>query len=78
MDQAAAHLLNFSQPFDCSLLDQIILIAMDSNHPQRAAANEFLVRMKEHPDMWRRADAILEQTKQEATKFFGLQVRSEL
>jgi exportin-1 len=77
MEAAAAHLLNFSQPFDCSLLDQIILIAMDGSHPQRAAANEFLVRMKDHPDMWRRADAILEVSKQEATKFFGLQVLGE-
>lgn len=77
MEAAAAHLLNFSQPFDCSLLDQIVLIAMDGSHPQRSAANEFLVRMKDHPDMWRRADAILEVSKQEATKFFGLQVLGE-
>ena len=77
MEAAAAHLLNFSQPFDCSLLDQIILIAMDGSHPQRGAANEFLVRMKDHPDMWRRADAILESTKQLQTKFFGLQVLGE-
>ncbi len=77
MEAAAAHLLNFSQPFDCSLLEQIVMIAMDGNHPQRAAANEFLVRMKEHPDMWRRADAILEMSKDPATKFFGLQVLTE-
>jgi len=77
MDAAAAHLLNFSQPFDCSLLDQIVLIAMDGSHPQRAAANEFLVKMKDHPDMWRRADAILEVSKNLHTKFFGLQVLGE-
>jgi len=70
-------LLNFAQPFDCSLLDQIVLIAMDGAHPQRAAANEFLVKMKDHPDMWRRADAILESSKQLHTKFFGLQVLNE-
>ena len=50
MEAAAAHLLNTSQPFDCNLLDQIVLIAMDGSHPQRSAANEFLVRMKEHPE----------------------------
>ena len=77
MDAAAAHLLDFSKPFDSSLLDQIISIAMDGLHPQRPAANEFLVRMKEHPDMWKRADAILETSKQFGTKFFGLQVLSE-
>jgi len=77
MDAAAAHLLDFSNPFDSSLLEQIVSIAMDGLHPQRPAANEFLVRMKEHPDMWKRADAILETSKQLATKFFGLQVLSE-
>lgn len=77
MEAAAAHLLNFSQPFDCALLDQIVLIAMDGSHPSRHAANEFLVRMKDHPDMWRRADAILENTKHAATRFFGLQVLTE-
>ena len=77
MDAAAAHLLDFSKTFDISLLDQIVLIAMDGLHPQRPAANEFLVRMKEHPDMWKRADSILETSKQIATKFFGLQVLGE-
>jgi exportin-1 len=77
MDAAAAHLLDFSKPFDSSLLDQIVAIAMDGLHPQRPAANEFLVRMKEHPDMWKRADAILETSKQLTTKFFGLQVLSD-
>jgi exportin-1 len=77
MEAAAAHLLNFSQPFDCSLLDQIVMIAMDGSHPQRGAANEFLVGMKDHPDMWRRALDILETSKQVQAKFFGLQVLGE-
>jgi hypothetical protein len=46
MDAAAAHLLDFSKPFDCTLLDQIVAIAMDGLNTQRAAANEFLVRLK--------------------------------
>jgi exportin-1 len=77
MEAAAAHLLNFSAPFDCALLDQVVLIAMDGAHPQRAAASEFLVKMKDHPDMWRRADAILESSTNLHTRFFGLQVLSE-
>lgn len=77
MDAAAAHLLNFSAPLDCSLLEQLVAIAMDGSHPQRAAANEFLVKIKEHPDMWRRADSILEMSSDPATKFFGLQVLTE-
>eukprot|EP01035_Chromulina_nebulosa_P018594 gene18594-24321_t len=74
MDAAAAHLLDFTKPFDCTLLDQILLIAMDGNNPQRQAANEFLVRIKEHPDMWKRVDAILESSTQLTTKIFGLQI----
>jgi exportin-1 len=74
MDAAAAHLLDFSKEFDIKLLDQIVTIAFDPNHRQRAAANEFLVRMKDHPEIWKRADAILESSDNLATRFFGLQV----
>jgi exportin-1 len=77
MDAAAAHLLDFSKPFDCALLDQIVLIVMDGSHPQRQAANEFLVRIKDHPDMWKRVDAILESSTQVFTKMFALQVLSD-
>jgi exportin-1 len=71
MDQAAAHLLDFNQPLDITLLEQIVEIAYDSGHPMRSKANEFLVKMKEHPEMWKRADAILETSTQPYTKFFG-------
>lgn len=71
MDAAAAHLLDFSQPLDITLLDQIVAIAYDSAHVMRAQANEFLVKMKEHPEMWKRADAILETSTQAYTKYFG-------
>lgn len=74
MDVAAAHLLDLSKELDISLLDQIMLIAMDGSHPQRSNANDFLVKMKDHPDMWKRADAILDKTHNEATRFFGLSV----
>ena len=46
MDQAAAHLLDLSQELDISLLDQVVAIAFDGNHPKRNAANEFLVSIK--------------------------------
>jgi exportin-1 len=76
-DLAVAHLLDFSQDFDTTLLDQLVTIALDGAHSQRSNANEFLVKMKDHPEMWKRADAILEKSSNEATKFFGLQVLSE-
>jgi exportin-1 len=74
MDAAVAHLLDFSKEFDITLLNQIVEIAFNPAHPQRAAANEFLVQIKDHPDMWKRADAILETSNNPATRFFGLQV----
>jgi exportin-1 len=77
MEAAAAHLLDFSKPFDVTLLDQICAIAMDGLHPQRPAASQFLCTLKDHPEMWKRADAILETSKELASKFFGLQVLSE-
>jgi exportin-1 len=77
MEAAAAHLLDLSKSFDSDLLDQICVIAMDGNHPQRAKANDFLIMMKENPDFWKRVDAILETAKQDASKFFGLQVLGE-
>ena len=51
MDAAAAHLLDFSKEFDISLLDQIVTIAYDGLHPKRSSANEFLIMIKEHPEM---------------------------
>ena len=74
MDQAAAHLLDFSKPFDCALLDQIIQIWSDGANPQRPAADAFLTKLRENPDMWRRADAIIETSTLDASKFFILLV----
>ena len=74
MDQAAAHLLDFSKPFDCALLDQIIQIWSEGNNPQRPAADAFLTKLRESPDMWKRTDAIIETSKLDASKFFILLV----
>ena len=78
METAASHLLDFSKPFDTDLLDQIFVIAMNSSHPQRPQANEFLVMLKENPDIWRRSNEILETSKQDSSKFFALQVLSDV
>eukprot|EP01036_Dinobryon_divergens_P010935 gene10935-14688_t len=54
MEAAAAHIMDLSQPFDAKLLDELVSIAMDGSNIHRAAANDFLVRMKDHPEMWKR------------------------
>eukprot|EP01041_Mallomonas_annulata_P009489 gene9489-19720_t len=77
MEAAAAHIMDLSQPFDAKLLDELVSIAMDGSNIHRAAANDFLVRMKDHPEMWKRVDKIIEACKYMPTKFFGLQVLGE-
>ena len=42
---------------------------------QRMAAEAVLKAVQEHPEAWTRVDAILEHSKNQQTKFFGLQVR---
>lgn len=43
---------------------------------QRTAAEAVLKAVQEHPEAWTRVDAILEHSKNQQTKFFGLQVGS--
>lgn len=43
MDQIKEHILNFREPLDSKLLDQLLLIAMDPHHPQRLKADQLLV-----------------------------------
>lgn len=50
---------------------------MDGLHPQRQKAHDFLIMIKDNPDFWKRVDAILETSKQDASKFFALQVLGE-
>lgn len=74
MDEAAAHLLDFSKSFDVTLLDQIVAIANEASHPNRAGADEFLQKLTDNPDMWKRSYEVLENSKNDLTKFFMLQV----
>lgn len=78
MDQAEAALLDFTKPFECELLDQIVSIANDGSHPNRAAADEFLVKLRENPEIWKRTFDVLEQSKLPATKFFIMQAMSHM
>jgi exportin-1 len=73
MEQAAAALLDFSKPFECSLLDQIVAIANDGAHPNRSSADEFLVKLRENPEIWKRTFDVLETSQQMTTKYFIIQ-----
>ena len=60
--------------FSVELLDRVVVTAYDPSSPHRAAANKALMALQEQPDVWTKADAILEQSQNPQTKFFGLQV----
>lgn len=74
MEAAAAHILDLTQDLDITLVDQIIQIAYEGTHPKQKAMSEFMVMLIEHPEMWKRADTILEKSTLLLTRFFGLQV----
>ena len=75
MEAATRRLLDFSfQEFDVALLDSIVAAAYDPASPLRAAANTALMTMQENPDLWTRADGILENSSNPQSRFFGLQI----
>eukprot|EP00605_Chrysophyceae_sp_TOSAG23-4_P001486 GSChrysophyteH1.ASY1.ANO1.1623.1 assembled CDS len=78
MEQAEAALLDFSKPFECTLLDQIVAIANDGSHADRSNADDFLVKLRDNPDIWKRTYDVLEQSKQASTKFFIMQALSHM
>jgi hypothetical protein len=60
--------------FDINLLDQVVSAAYDPVSPHRAQANRALMQLQESPDLWQRADGIIEQSQNPNSRFFGLQV----
>lgn len=72
--QAIAQRLMSSQDFDVGLLNQVVDAAYNPVSPHRAAANKALMQLQEVPDLWTKADAIMEKSSNLNAKFFGLQV----
>lgn len=73
MEAAAQRLLSPGE-FDVSLLDQVMTAAYSPTDPNRAMANKALMALQESPDVWTKADAILERAQNPQSRFFGLQV----
>jgi exportin-1 len=63
-----------SGDFDINLLDQVVGAAYDPISPHRAQANKALMQLQESPDLWLRADGIIEQSNNPNSRFFGLQM----
>jgi exportin-1 len=70
MDQVAASLV---KQFDISVLDQLVSTAYDPTNPQRGAANKALMQLQEAPELWTKADEMIEKSSNPHTRFFGLQ-----
>ena len=71
IDQVAASLV---KQFDISVLDQLVSAAYDPVNPQRSAANKALMQLQEAPELWTKADEMIEKSVNPHTRFFGLQV----
>ena len=69
-----AKLLSGADNFDITLLDQVVGAAYDPVSPHRAQANKALMQLQESPDLWQKADGIIEQSQNQMCRFFGLQV----
>jgi exportin-1 len=74
MEEALQRLLSTTEEFDTALLDQVVAAAYDPVNPQRAAANTVLMTLQENPDLWTKADGILERANNPQSRFFGLQI----
>lgn len=74
IEAAAQKLLNHEEAFDVSLLDDVVTAAYSPTDPNRAMANKALMALQEKPDVWTKADAILEQAQNPQSRFFGLQI----
>lgn len=74
IDAALMRLLDFNQEFDVALLDNVISVAYDPSNPQQIQANKALMNLKENPDIWTKADAILERAVNPQARYFGLQI----
>ena len=72
--EAAAQRLLSPGEFDVTLLDQVMAAAYSPTDPNRAMANKALMALQESPDVWTKADAILERAQNPQSRFFGLQV----
>jgi exportin-1 len=60
--------------FSVPMLDGVVIAAYNPTDPNRALANKTLMQLQEAPDLWTKADSIIEQATSPQARFFGLQV----
>lgn len=69
-------LLDFSPnaQFDVSLMDQVVGIFYNGQHPLHAQAHTIVQKFREHPQAWQRVDGILERSQSGEVKFLALSI----
>ncbi|KAM9859239.1 exportin-1-like [Aulostomus maculatus] len=70
----ASKLLDFSQPLDINLLENVINTMHHGTGSQQQVAHELLNNLKDHPDAWTKVDKILQRSKDIQTKYYALQI----
>uniref|UniRef100_A0A0R3TNP2 Importin N-terminal domain-containing protein n=1 Tax=Rodentolepis nana TaxID=102285 RepID=A0A0R3TNP2_RODNA len=77
-EETATRILDFSQPLDIKLLDDVVTAMYKSSGNEQKLAEKILSALKEHPDSWTRVDSILEFSSSQQTKYFALQILEAL
>ncbi|KAF8210814.1 CRM1 C terminal-domain-containing protein [Mycena galopus ATCC 62051] len=71
-------LLDFSRPFDVSLMDKVAMTFYTGVGQQQQMAQSALTQFEEHPESWTRVPEILEKSTFPQSKFIGLQILERL
>ncbi|GAA5876659.1 hypothetical protein JCM1840_000754 [Sporobolomyces johnsonii] len=71
-------ILDFSQPLDVALLDQVAQVFLGGSGAQQAQAQTVLTQFQDHPDAWQRVPEILERSSNAQTKYIALQIMDKL
>lgn len=74
----ALALLNFEAPLDLPTLDAVVGFMHQGSAAEGKMASNILTQFKNHEKAWTRVHQILEQSQQQNTKFFALQVLEDL
>ncbi|GAA5997714.1 hypothetical protein JCM5350_008026 [Sporobolomyces pararoseus] len=71
-------ILDFSQPLDVTLLDQVAQVFLTGSGAQQQQAQTVLTQFQDHPDAWQRVPEILERSGNTQTKYVALQIMDKL
>ncbi|BGP74319.1 Karyopherin transporter [Rhodotorula toruloides] len=71
-------ILDFSQPLDVGLLDQVAQVMLTGAGTQQQQASTVLAQFQENPEAWQRVPAILETSSNTQTKYIALQILDRL